>query len=78
MEKLKLLKGDFACKLSLALAPTIKAGFPSPADDYLHDSLDFNRDLIKNPEATFYGLRRAYATVTLPSSTAHLNLPTAT
>ena len=55
MEKLKLLKGDFACKLSLALAPTIKAGFPSPADDYLHDSLDFNRDLIKNPEATFYG-----------------------
>ena len=48
MEKLKLLKGDFACKLSLALAPTIKAGFPSPADDYLHDSLDFNRDLIKN------------------------------
>ena len=55
MEKLTLLKGDFACKFSLALAPTIKAGFPSPADDYLHDSLDFNRDLIKNPEATFYG-----------------------
>lgn len=55
MDKLKLLRGDFACKLSLALAPTIKAGFPNPADDYLHDSLDFNRDLIKNPEATFYG-----------------------
>ena len=29
--------------------------FPSPAEDYLNDSLDFNRDLIKNPEATFYG-----------------------
>ena len=55
MNKLTLLKGDFASKLALALAPTIKAGFPSPADDYLHDSLDFNRDLIKNPEATFYG-----------------------
>ena len=55
MEQLKLLKGDFASKLALALAPTIKAGFPSPADDYLHDSLDFNRDMIKNPEATFYG-----------------------
>ena len=55
MEKIELLKGDFASQLSLALAPTIKAGFPSPADDYLHDSLDFNRDLIKNPEATFYG-----------------------
>ena len=55
MEKIKLLKGDFASQLPLALAPTIKAGFPSPADDYLHDSLDFNRDMIKNPEATFYG-----------------------
>ena len=53
--KIELLKGDFAHRLALALAPTIKAGFPSPADDYLHDSLDFNRDLIKNPEATFYG-----------------------
>ena len=54
-DKVELIKGNFAHKLSLALAPTIKAGFPSPADDYLHDSIDFNRDLIKNPEATFYG-----------------------
>ena len=53
--KIALLNNDFALRRSLALAPTIKAGFPSPADDYLHDSLDFNRDLIKNPEATFYG-----------------------
>lgn len=55
MSKIQLLKGNFASKLSLAIAPTIKAGFPSPADDYLHDTLDFNHDLIKNPEATFYG-----------------------
>lgn len=55
MTKLTLLKGDFASKLALSLVPTIKAGFPSPAEDYLHDSLDFNHDLIKNPEATFYG-----------------------
>ena len=55
MTKLTLLKGDIASKLALSLAPTIKAGFPSPAEDYLHDSLDFNHDLIKNPEATFYG-----------------------
>ncbi|WP_440427629.1 LexA family protein [Prevotella merdae] len=52
---IKCIKGDFESKLALALAPTIKAGFPSPADDYLNDSLDFNRDMIKNPEATFYG-----------------------
>ena len=32
-----------------------QAGFPSPAQDYLRESLDFNRDLIRHPEATFYG-----------------------
>ena len=52
---IKCIKGDFESKLALALAPTIKAGFPSPADDYLHASLDFNRDMIKNPEAIIYG-----------------------
>ena len=55
IENIKLVKGEWLSRLSLALAPNIKAGFPSPADDYLRDSLDFNRDLIKNPEATFYG-----------------------
>ncbi len=55
IENIKLLKGEWLSRLSLALAPNIKAEFPSPADDYLRDSLDFNRDLIKNPEATFYG-----------------------
>lgn len=54
MTKLQLLKGEFDSERRLQFAPGIKAGFPSPADDYLHDSLDFNRDLIKNPEATFY------------------------
>ena len=39
----------------LQFAPKIKAGFPSPADDYTHESIDFNRDLIRHPEATFYG-----------------------
>lgn len=41
---MKILKGEFDKKLELQIAPSIKAGFPSPADDYLHDSLDFNRD----------------------------------
>jgi len=52
---MKLIKGEFKEKLDLLFAPSIKAGFPSPAEDYLSDSLDFNRDLIKHPEATFYG-----------------------
>jgi DNA polymerase V len=52
---MKILKGEFDKALELQFAPFIKAGFPSPAEDYLRNSLDFNRDLIKHPEATFYG-----------------------
>ena len=55
MSEIKLIKGEFKEKLDLLFAPGVKAGFPSPAGDYLHESLDFNRDLIKHPEATFYG-----------------------
>lgn len=32
---------------------TVKAGFPSPADDYLEGKLDLNNHLIKHPAATF-------------------------
>lgn len=32
---------------------TIKAGFPSPADDYIEQALDFNELLVKHPSATF-------------------------
>ena len=52
---MELIKGEFKEKLDLLFAPSIRAGFPSPAEDYLSESLDFNRDLIKHPEATFYG-----------------------
>ena len=52
---MKLIRGEFKEKLDLLFAPSIRAGFPNSADDYLHESLDFNRDMIKHPEATFYG-----------------------
>lgn len=32
----------------------VKAGFPSPAQDYLSDEIDLNDVLIHNREATFY------------------------
>ena len=32
----------------------ISAGFPSPADDFLHGKLDLNEYLINNPSATYY------------------------
>ena len=52
---MKLIKGEFKEKLELKYSTSIKAGFPSPADEYMLESLDFNRDLIKHPESTFYG-----------------------
>ena len=32
----------------------VQAGFPSPADDYVEDTLDLNEHLIKHPTATFF------------------------
>lgn len=52
---MKLIGGVFNEELRLQFTSSIRAGFPSPAEDYLNESLDFNRDLIKHPEATFYG-----------------------
>lgn len=31
----------------------VRAGFPSPADDYVDRELDLNQHLIRNPRATF-------------------------
>lgn len=53
---MKLIKGEFKEQLELQFAQAVKAGFPSPAEDYMGETLDFNRDLIRNPEATFYAL----------------------
>ena len=33
---------------------TVKAGFPSPADDYIETYLDLNTHLIQHPSATFF------------------------
>ena len=32
----------------------IPAGFPSPAGDYMEESIDLNRHIIEHPSATFY------------------------
>ena len=54
MGNIKIIKGVFDTVLELKDA-SIVAGFPSPADDYSHETLDFNRDYIRHPEASFYG-----------------------
>lgn len=53
--EIKIYKGDFSEALPLPLADDgIRAGFPSPAQDYMDRTLDFNRELIEHPAATFY------------------------
>lgn len=32
----------------------ISAGFPSPAQDFIESSIDLNKELIRNPNTTFY------------------------
>jgi DNA polymerase V len=51
---IKIRKGVFDTQLELEHASVV-AGFPSPAADYRHVTLDFNRDYIRHPEASFYG-----------------------
>ncbi len=41
------------CKLPLFISP-VKAGFPSPADDFVEKKIDLNEHLIKRPSATFF------------------------
>lgn len=53
MGNIKIIRGVFDTKLELKDASVV-AGFPSPADDYNHETLDFNRDYIRHPEASFY------------------------
>ena len=55
MANIQIIQGDFKEKLELPIAEGLKAGFPSPAEDYSQETIDFNRDMIHNPEATFYG-----------------------
>lgn len=33
----------------------IQAGFPSPAQDYISESMDLNHEIVKHPAATFFG-----------------------
>lgn len=42
-------------KVERPLVGNIKAGFPSPADDFIELSIDLNKELIRNKDATYFG-----------------------
>ena len=52
--ELTIHKADTSTELQLPLmGNTISAGFPSPADDFIDQPIDLNKELIKNPSSTF-------------------------
>lgn len=52
---LEIFRPDISSRLPLPYAEMgIQAGFPSPAQDYLSESIDLNHELIRHPAATFY------------------------
>ena len=52
MGNIKIIKGEFTTRLELIRAE-VAAGFPIMTNEYYNDPLDFNRDFIKHPEASF-------------------------
>lgn len=53
--RLDVFSADVETILPLPFADAgIKAGFPSPAQDYLTESIDLNKELVPHRETTFY------------------------
>lgn len=54
--KVEIHKIDVSSTLPLQFADEgIRAGFPSPAQDYMEQAIDLNKELIRHPASTFYG-----------------------
>ena len=53
---LEIFKAETDAELALPIADEgIKAGFPSPAQDFMDLAIDLNKELVKHPASTFYG-----------------------
>ncbi|MDE6334796.1 MAG: peptidase S24, partial [Muribaculaceae bacterium] len=49
------MRPDLSSHMSLPFAEMgVQAGFPSPAQDYMSESIDLNHELIRHPASTFY------------------------
>jgi DNA polymerase V len=54
-KNLQFFTPDFESDIQIAYShEMVSAGFPSPADDFLETKIDLNKELSKNPLATFY------------------------
>ena len=54
-QKLTFFKPDFESEVrNPYVNEGVSAGFPSPAADFMEDTIDLNKELSENPPATFY------------------------
>ena len=54
--KVNIFTPDMSSSMRLPYADEgIQAGFPSPAQDYISETIDLNHELIHHPASTFYG-----------------------
>ena len=54
MREIDIFKADTSTSIELLFADDgIRAGFPSPSQDYMEKQLDLNQELISHPAATF-------------------------
>lgn len=54
MAKVSIHSTNKETKCELLYVGKIKAGFPSPAADFVESAIDINKYIIKHPSATFY------------------------
>ena len=53
--KLRFFSPDFESDMKIPfVSQGVSAGFPSPALDFMETVIDLNKELVKNPLATFY------------------------
>jgi len=55
MKEIKIhpIKQETQLKIPITVE-SVHAGFPSPAQDYMEDGIDLNKELIHHPASTFY------------------------
>ena len=61
-ESLELFIPD-ASALEIPFVGGVVAGFPSPADDFVYESIDINKLIVKHPDATFYARVRGQSMI---------------
>lgn len=49
-----IYKAEASSELLLPYIGTLRAGFPSPADDFASERIDLNKLCIRHPEATYF------------------------